>query len=83
MDEPYELCELHRLTDLKRLSEVVDALEVRGIESDVWDRSGGLPLGVHPGSSLMVPCRDLVYARWIAYSVGVDTWLDAPADEAG
>lgn len=83
MGEPYELCELHRLRDLDRLSEVVDALEARGIDTDVWDKSGSLRLGVHPGSSVMVRCSDLVYARWIAYSVGVDTWQDAPADAAG
>jgi hypothetical protein len=58
-------------------------LEARGIESDVWDQSGGPPLSVHAGSSVMVHCSDLVYARWIAYSVGIDTWLDAPADDAG
>jgi hypothetical protein len=83
MGEQYELCELHRLRDLDRLSVLVDALEARGIESDVWDKSGGLSQALHPGSSVMVQCSDLVYARWIAYSVGVDTWLDAPAEEAG
>ena len=60
------LCELHRLSDVGRPNAVVDALEARGIESDVWDESGGLSLSVHPGSALMVRCRDLVYARWIA-----------------
>ena len=83
MDERFELCELHRLVDIKRLSEVVDALEARGIETDIWDKSGGLSFGVHPGSSLMVRCADLVYARWVAFSAGLDTWPEEPAGDVG
>ncbi len=80
MDESFALCALHRLDDIERLSDVVDALEARGIPSDIWDESGGLPLGVHPGSVLMVRCRDLVYARWVAFAAGLDTWTEPVAE---
>ena len=83
MDEPQALCELHRLVDIEPVGDVVDALEMQGIESDVWDESGGLPMGVHPGSSLMVPCQDLVYARWVAQAAGLDTWPEELAGTAG
>jgi hypothetical protein len=79
------LCELARLNDLGRLYDVKHALEARGIEAMVWgDWAGGKCYVAGSGKPrLMVRRRDLVYARWIAYSVGIDAWPDEPGlDEA-
>ena len=62
-----KICELHRLDDASALGDVAAALELRGIEADVW------PVGAQrltPWAAdawrLMVRCRDVVYARWVA-----------------
>ena len=34
-------------------------------------------------SRLMVPCKDLVYARWVAYAAGLDTWPEEPSTGEG
>jgi hypothetical protein len=80
LDDPHELCELHRLDDIERLSDVEQFLEARGIETDIWrESSGWRPLGASRTSRLMVRCRDLVYARWIAHAAGLDTWPEEPS----
>ncbi len=79
MDDPSRLCELHRLDDLDRLSDVEAVLQAHGIDTDIQDESGGWSLRPHRGSLLMVRCRDLIYARWVAYEAGLDTWPDDTA----
>ena len=80
MDDPYEMCELHRLDDLERLSEVEWLLEARGIETDIQEkRRRGAPWASR-GLRLMVRCRDLTYARWVAYAAGLDTWPQEPGE---
>ena len=84
MENPRKICELHRLGDLKRLYGVELALQARGIETDVWGERGGLRSARGSGMSrLMVPCRDLVYARWVAYAAGLDTWPEEPSTGEG
>ena len=74
-DDARRLCELHRMEDPVQLSALEQVLEARGIVADVWPAAeGGGMLRASPTSRLMVRCRDLVYARWVAYSVGLDTW---------
>ncbi len=75
MDDPRQICELCRLDDYERLDDVRRRLEARGIEADVWPerRYRSTPWASRT-SRLMVRCRDLVYARWIAYGAGVDPW---------
>jgi hypothetical protein len=79
MDDANELCELHRLDDYEVLSDVVLVLEAKGIDADVWPEKGMRSV---PWASrswrLMVRCRDLVYARWVAAAAGLDTWPDPP-----
>ena len=76
-------CELTRLSDSDRLYHVQRALVARGVEAEVWDLEGGARRrkGVASDLRLMVRCRDLVYARWVAHAAGLDTWRDAPLDE--
>jgi hypothetical protein len=71
-----EVCELCRLGDYERLSELRRLLEARGIEADVWPerRRRAVPWASR-SSRLMVRCRDLVYARWVASAAGLDLWL--------
>ena len=84
METPRKICELHRLDDLKLLYGVELALQARGIETDVWGEPGGLYSGRGSGKSrLMVPCKDLVYARWVAYAAGLDTWPEEPGTDEG
>jgi hypothetical protein len=61
---------------------VEHVLEARGIEADIWRTPRLLrSLGGRGRARLMVRCKDLVYARWIAYAAGLDTWPQEP--EAG
>ncbi len=71
------LCELHRLDDASVLGDVAAALELHGIEADVWPAKarGFMSRSGHVWR-LMVRCRDVVYARWIAAAAGLDTWPD-------
>lgn len=75
MNDQAKLCELCRLDDFARLSAVERLLQARGIDTDVWPERGGgrWPLA-SATSRLMVYCRDLIYARWIAFEAGVDAW---------
>ena len=74
-DDARRLCELHRMDDVGQLSALEQALAARGIVADVWPAAeGGGMLRASRTSRLMVRCRDLVYARWVAYSAGLDTW---------
>jgi hypothetical protein len=76
MDYPNEVCELCRLDDFERLSGVKRLLESRGIEADVWpEKSRRAVPWASRSSRLMVYCRDLVYARWVASAAGLDLWL--------
>jgi len=86
MDHEKALCEIHRLDDAATLADVARALEVRGVEADVWPehRVRLVPLASRTWR-LMVRCADVVYARWVAAAAGLDTWGeengrdDAPA----
>ncbi len=84
MDDPFKMCELTRLDDVDRLSEVGSVLEARGIETDIWPEKRKGPW-LLPWSSrtscLMVRCRDVVYARWVASEAGLDTWPDDPGSD--
>ena len=84
MDDPHAVCELCRLDDPERLSEVEWALEARGIDADIWPETTrrAAPWASRT-SRLMVRCKDLVYARWVAASAGLDTWPQEPDGEAG
>jgi len=84
MDERSELCELHRLKDATPLATVAQVLEARGIEADVWPENDKHLIPWSSGTwRLMVRCRDVVYARWVAAAVGLDTWPDEAAGEPG
>ena len=77
-----ELCELFRSTDIGRAFDVRQALAARGVDAQVWG-GWGCGRGHAFGGDVirvMVESRSLVYARWIAWGVGVDTW---PDDDAG
>lgn len=76
-----ELCELCHGADLAQLFDVRQALAARRIAAQVWGDWAGRG-GVRPHEMrVMVERRDLVYARWVAYAAGVDTWPDDDADE--
>ena len=80
MNDPNDLCELCRLDDYEVLSDVALLLEARGIDADVWPEKARRSVPWASRSSrLMVRCRDVVYARWVAAAAGLDTW---PASEA-
>jgi hypothetical protein len=76
------ICELHRLDDAAALGDVARRLEAHGIDTDLWAVRGGrlTPWAGHAWR-LMVRCRDVVYARWIAAGAGLDTWPDDDAEE--
>jgi len=72
-----ELCELSRAVDFELLDRVAKALEARDIGSDFRGRPGIWRTARRSGkAALVVPCKDLVYARWVAFSAGVNTWPD-------
>jgi len=84
MGDQNKLCELHRLDDSAVLSDVAQYLEARGIEADVWPEKARRAVPWASRSSrLMVRCRDLVYARWVAAAAGLDTWPEAPVGQDG
>lgn len=75
----HEVCELCRSGDLEKLYELKSLLEARGLEVDVWpEKSRRAVPWASRSSRLMVLCRDLTYARWVAASAGLDTWPDEP-----
>jgi len=78
MEDLGELVELVRLRDIERIYDVKQALAARGVCSDVWGNWLGSwrDAGGEVTLRLMVRPRDLVYARWVAYAAGVDTWPD-------
>jgi hypothetical protein len=83
MTEPEDgICELHRLDDAAALGDVVRRLEAHGIEADLWAVRGSiLTPWAERAWRLMVRCRDVVYARWIAAGAGLDTWPDEDAED--
>ena len=84
MEDRRKICELHRLGDVRRLYGVELALQARGIETDIWGGRGGLRNWRGSGMSrLMVPCKDLVYARWVAHAAGLDTWPEETSTGEG
>jgi hypothetical protein len=84
MDRDRGLCELHRLDDASALADVAQVLEARGIEADVWpERRRRLIPAAARTWRLMVRCDDAVYARWVAATVGLDTWADGGEGDAG
>jgi hypothetical protein len=83
-DSDDRLCELHRLGDAAALGDVAQALELHGVEADVWAVPGRRLTPWASGAwRLMVRCRDVVYARWIAAAAGLDTWPDDETGEEG
>jgi hypothetical protein len=79
-----ELCELWRSTDIERAFDVRQALVARGVDAQVWG-GWGCGRGRSRGGDeirVMVQRRDLVYARWVAWGVGVDAWPAAAGDLA-
>jgi hypothetical protein len=71
------LCEVIRLQGLERLYGLKHALERRGVAAEVWhDGSGGLRRSTAGPTylRLMVWERDVVYARWVLSSAGLDPW---------
>jgi len=76
-DDPNEVCELCRHADADMLTAVARFLEARGIEADVWpERKWRAVPWASPSSRLMVRCREVVYARWVAAAAGLDLWSD-------
>lgn len=74
------LCELVRLTRLDQLYALRHTLERRGVFAEIWrDDIGGLrrPLAGLGYSRLMVWERDVVYARRVAATFGLDRWPPA------
>ena len=64
------------------LSDVAVALETRGLQTDVWpERRRRLLPDAGRTWRLMVRCRELVYARWVAAAAGLDTWSERQAGE--
>lgn len=80
-----DLCELVRLNNLGRLYGVKHALEAHGISAEIFrDCIGGKRYAAGSGKPrLMIPQRDLVYARWVAHAAGLDTWPDEPGESEG
>jgi len=82
MGDPLTVCELSSSGDLDQLYRVKAFLEARGIEADVWpEKSRRSVPWASRTSRLMVLCRDLVYARWVAAAAGLDTWSRTPSDD--
>ena len=82
MADPNTLCELHRLADDEVLSDVALVLEARGIEADVWpEKTRRAVPWASRSSRLMVRCRDVVYARWVAAAAGLDTWPQGAGED--
>ncbi|NLE22188.1 MAG: hypothetical protein GX624_05345 [Actinobacteria bacterium] len=83
MDSDQGLCELHRLDDASALGDVARSLETHGIEADVWPEGHrGLLPRVARTWRLMVRCRDVVYARWVAAAAGLDTWTERSDEDS-
>ena len=78
------ICELHRLDDASALGDAAAALEQHGIDADVRPvRAQRLTPWAADAWRLMVRCRDVVYARWVAAAAGLDTWPnEEDAEEA-
>jgi hypothetical protein len=71
--------ELARLESLERAYDLKCALSARGLQALVADRRSGAWCGAGQTTHIVViRQRDLVYARWIADSIGIDAW---PAEE--
>lgn len=77
MTSRFDVVELARLESLERTYDLKCALSARGLEARVVDgRSVGWLGASHITYSVVVRSRDLVYARWIADSIGIDAWPD-------
>jgi hypothetical protein len=75
------LCELIRLDDAAALGDAARALEAHGIEAAVWpDGHNRLTPWSATVWRLMIHCRDVVYARWVAAAAGLETWPDRHKD---
>ena len=82
-DDLFAVCELCSLDDAERLYQVRAFLEARGIDADVWpEKSRRAVPWASRSSRLMVFCKDLVYARWVAATAGLDVWSREPVDDA-
>jgi hypothetical protein len=71
--------ELVRLKGLERVYDLKRALEMRGIEAQVWHEGFGSMRRWGGGSGylrLVVGERDVVYARWVLHGAGLDVWPD-------
>ena len=69
--------------DASALADAAQALEAHGIDADVWpERNRGLLPRTARTWRLMVRCRDVVYARWVAAAAGLDTWTERSDEDA-
>jgi hypothetical protein len=72
------MCELVRVKSLQRVYDLSGALQARGIDSVVWQPgTRGGRCAYKAGRELvrlMVPERDLTYARWVLRGAGVEAW---------
>jgi hypothetical protein len=72
------MCELVGGRGLPAVLELAAALRERGIDAVVWQagrRGGRCTYMTGRGLvRLLVPRRDLTYARWILHDAAVDTW---------
>lgn len=75
----WALSELVCLDDLDLLYRVKHALEARGLDTLVLGDPSSWDFYRKPTRPrLLVRRRDLVYARWIADTLGVDAWPEQP-----
>jgi hypothetical protein len=76
-DNQAALCALISSEDLSLVYRVKHALEAHGMEAFIMGDPTIIARQRKPTTPrLMVRRRDLVYARWVAYAVGVDAWPD-------
>ena len=72
------MCELVHLEALQEAHELSRVLRKRGIDAVVWQpgtRGGRCAYMVGRGLvCLLVPERDLTYARWVMQGASVDAW---------
>ena len=76
------VCEIWRSGDVETIYRVREALQARGLQAEVLGAAGRTPRSLPSWHELrlMVPERDVVYARWITAQAGVDCWPE-PEDE--
>jgi hypothetical protein len=70
-----DVVELTRLDSLERAYDLKCELAARGLQALVVDRCSRGWVGAGSRThKVLISARDLVYARWIADSIGIDAW---------